>query len=451
MQPWALFLLLSIFFSLSIPPAATGQSSADSDPVFMESDSESPIQPRLFGLSATSGIVSQQPWPVVSFATLRLLQPGTSWDQLNPSNGQYDFTLLDSYLESARTHRISLLLILFRTPRWASSKPGDTSCIDGPGSCAPPNDLNPDGSGSNQHWKDFVTAVANHSVNSGYARIRAYEIWNEPHNLWEWNGTYAQLVRMASDAYSIIKTVDPDASVHSPSFAWQTEKVRQWMAGYFAAGGGQYADKIDVHGYVFSRNGTFGWPENMATYVPAFFDVLKQYGQKGKPVWDSEANWGRDKPPKRHFDNPDLQAAWVARAYLLHASYHISRFYWFGWNTHGIGQLWKPDPNDPHLPGTLLKTGIAYQQVHDWMVGATINQTCSADGTIWTCGFSRPGGYVAEAVWDTSQSCSQTQCTTVPYPVDAQYIKYLTLSGDVVPITGTTVPIGAKPILLENQ
>src|SRR5438552_5505348 len=44
---------------------------------------------------------------------------------------------------------------------------------------------------------------------------------------------------------------------------------------------------------------------------------------------------------------------------------------------------------------TLKPAGIAYGNVENWMIGAIMDQPCAAtSGTgIWTCGFTRPGGY----------------------------------------------------------
>ncbi|HSY63727.1 MAG TPA: cellulase family glycosylhydrolase [Terriglobales bacterium] len=408
------------------------------------------VWPHLFGLTVGGGLTWIQPWPKDSFNSARLLLPETSWGYMNPSQGTYNFTTLDAFMNLAQAHNTHLMLVFLKVPQWASSKPNDGSCSFYPGACDPPNDLNADGSGTDQHWKDFLTALVTHSVNSKTGHINYYELWNEPMNPWYWTGTNAQLIRMAADAYTIIHSIDPNALLSSPSFAWETQYCLDWMQTYLAAGGGQYADRIDVHGYVDNRGGYTGWPENMATFVPEFFQVLKQTGQLKKPVWNTEASWGTDNS-HRHLDDPDLQAAWIARMYILSANYRIARLFWFSWSDPGLGTLWVPDPHNPGAPGTLLKPGIAYQQVYNWIVGTTINQQCSPNGTIWTCGFTRPDGYVAEAVWDTSETCQNGVCTTKPYNVGSEYVRYLTVSGDSIPINGSTVPVGAQPIFLENQ
>jgi len=403
-------------------------------------------QQDLFNLSANGGIIDREPWPVVPHTGMRLWDTGTSWREINISEGVYDWSSLDLWLAATKANHNDVLYTFGLVPQWASSKPNDGSCSPSPGACDPPKDVNPDGSGSDQLWKDFVTALVQHSQNSATGHIEFWEMWNEPMNPIFWNGTYAQLLRMISDAYAIIKGADPQAVIVSPAFAWESKAALNWMGNYFAAGGAQYAEIIAVHGYVFDPYGKYGPPENLISYYSEFRAVLRQYGQASKPIWDTEANWGS----KDHFTNADLQAAWIARFYTLHAFNHIQRLYWFLYNGGLIGGLWERNAIDPRKPGTLLKPGIAYEQVGHWLLGATTG-VCSSDHTIWTCGLTRAGGYQGQIVWDTAESCSQGKCKTTDYTVGSEFVNYRNLEGQKVSIGNGVVPIGAKPILLENQ
>jgi hypothetical protein len=59
------------------------------------------------------------------------------------------------------------------------------------------------------------------------------------------------------------------------------------------------------------------------------------------------------------------------------------------------------------------------------------------------------GGIQGLAVWDTGQSCSSGSCTTSTYSYDPLFTQYFTLAGGSgTPLSGGTVQIGAKPILL---
>ena len=70
---------------------------------------------------------------------------------------------------------------------------------------------------------------------------------------------------------------------------------------------------------------------------------------------------------------------------------------------------------------------------------------CSGDSNgTWTCPLTRPGGYVAKAVWNTKGSA-----TYAPGP---GYAQVRDLIGAVTPIPpGGSVAIGAKPVLVEGS
>ena len=409
---------------------------------------EIPVPAQLFSMSMNAGVVSREPWPTVSFTGLRILEGGASWNDINTAHNVYNWSTLDLWLAAAAQHGDDVLYTFAETPKWASSKPGDTSCNFGPnseGACDPPSDLNADGSGADEIWKTFVTALVLHNKNSKTGHIKYWEMWNEPYNAWEFNGTYAQMVRMARDARYVIKKWDPTAVVLTPTLNWNTQQELNWAAGYLAAGGGNFADAIALHGYVFGAGQTDD-PETIATLLPPYKKVLSTYGQSSKQIINTEACWGIT--ANWNYSNPDLQASFVARLYLLNAAYGISRLYWFEWNNTGAGTLWLQDSSDPSGAGTLLESGLAYREVESWMTGKNIS--CSSSGSVWSCSLSGPNGYLSEAIWDTAETCSDGDCTTIEHAVAPTYTKYQTLSGTSVNITGSTVPIGLKPILVEN-
>jgi len=133
------------------------------------------ISSRLFAMGMNGGMISQQqPWPVVPFSGTRLWDSGAAWAVVNTSSGGYDWSELDIWMSLGGQHNSDLLYTFGRTPRWASSHPYDTTCANGPGQCDPPNDLNSDGTGTNQHWKSFVKAIATRAA----GRIHYWEVWN---------------------------------------------------------------------------------------------------------------------------------------------------------------------------------------------------------------------------------------------------------------------------------
>jgi hypothetical protein len=379
------------------------------------------------------------PWPTIPFGAMRLWAGETQWAVLNPAQGTYDWTQLDSWFAIAAANGKTDLIYTFGVvPQWASSNPNDRTCVSAQssaGSCDAPYDVNPDGSGADELWQEYVTALVAHAA----GRIKSWELWNEPDCAYEWNGTMPQMVRMAKDAYTIIKAADPTALVTTPSSvnAGTGRSIDTWLPAYVAAGGGAYADIVAFHGYI---NPSLGQqPENITNTVDQVTSSVAGSALATKPIWDTEGGWTQNS----NLPNSDLQAAFVARVYLLQWFKGVSRFYWFQYGNTDTGTLWTSTGNN--------EAGIAYGQVYNWVTNATLTGPCSATGTVWTCSYTKPGGVVQEAVWDTSKTCSGGNCTTSSYTPASTYSKYVDLTGEVTTFTpGTAVQIGVKPILLEN-
>jgi hypothetical protein len=396
-----------------------------------------PVPSTLFSLTTHS----RTDWPTVTISALRLWGTGTYWGDINTADGVYDFTTLDKWTSTAQTNNADLVYTFGETPTWASSNPGLVcGYANVPlGSCAPPDDLNADGTGTDQHWKDFVTAVVTHAA----GQIKYWEIWNEPTVPGYWQGNNAQLLRMAQDAYAIIKSIDPTAQVTTPSPSTGINGVANWMGPYLALGGGKYAGIVSFHGYSWqSTPGDWPVPEDIVPLVDNLKAVLVTYGQDKKPLWCTEGSWGDTSG--NGFTDPDLHAAFVARHYLLQESEGVIRYYWFAWDNEDDG-LWD------YSTTLITEAGTAYQQVENWVVNRTPVGSCVQSGTVWTCGYSGSGNFQGEAIWDTSQTCSNGSCTTAKVSVGSQYVQYLDVAGQAHSIVNKTVPVGAKPIWLQNQ
>lgn len=304
--------------------------------------------PWFFGMSMTAGVTLLEPWPNgakgccnVQFGGMRLWDSGVPWYVLNPSSGVYDWTTLDKWISLGQQNGIDILYTFGELPSWASSDPTDQYCSgypQDPGSCDPPNDLNSDGTGTDQHWKDFVTAIVTHAA----GRIHYWETWNEASNAGrqgvkgagQWKGTIAQMVRMAQDARKIIRGLDSTAVILSPSTTI-TDNV--WLTKYLAARGGNFADAMAFHGYVYE--GSAPVPETLISLLQGYRQVLKKYRQDSKPSFDTEASWGITR--NTGLTDPDEQAGFASRFYLLHRKAAVQRFYWYEWDG-TAGTLWSP-------------------------------------------------------------------------------------------------------------
>jgi len=234
------------------------------DPLKFDHEHAPIIPAEFFGLSFNK---AGDAWPLkepITYGMVRVWDSGAQWTNIQLQAGSnyqdptvFKWTALQTLLENAYTNGVrTAFYTMSRTPQFAlamsgdcTSNPNQPACdircnYDGtggtqvgagaPGQCYPPADLNPDGSGTDQTWKNWVTALANEAValcHSGNAAcIKYYEIWNEidrnnqgypfpgssyaapylfgntsPSNSGNaYYGSYAQLVRMTQDARCII-------------------------------------------------------------------------------------------------------------------------------------------------------------------------------------------------------------------------------------------------------
>lgn len=370
-------------------------------------------------------------WPQVPFGAFRLWDVGVAWFRLCPNSPTCDFTPLDNAIAKANANGVTDLLYTFgHTPTWASSDPTDTTCFGhggtsttNPGGCEAPPDVNADGTGTDAIFKQFVTSVATHAG----PRIKYWEMWNEPTASGQWKGTTAQLVRMTKDAAQIIKSLNPNAVILSPCPVGGA--APNWMDGFLSQGGGPSVDIIAYHSYV-----TQAVAEQVVSQAKNMHAVMAKYGQQNKPLWSTEAGWGRDT------DIPDLnlQAAFVARYYVLHWSFGIQRLYWYAWNNPTFGTMWDSTSG-------LHPAAATYKVVENWLVGAVMPQACSiASNATYTCPLTRSGGYQGLIVFNPS--------STLSYTAPSQYMQYRDIKGatHAMPTNGV-VTIGPAPLLLEKQ
>jgi N-acetylglucosamine-6-sulfatase len=426
-------------------------------PCWAQPGSSNPIPPTFFAMSAV-----RADYPKVSMGTLAHQE--FAWARIEQTKGNFNFQPFDNYMTSATQHGLvdaatntanMAMTLSAGTPNWAVANQSTCSAgANGTMLCtAPPDNI--------QDWKDFLNALVQHYNGTTQPHIRYYELWNEFNVAQWWSGTDAQMVALAQAAYPIIHQ-DPYSMLLTPSVAGPVGSASAnsgvtWMTRYLRAGGSQYADGGAFHGYIAAQSGVnpFPMPEDdttsgcsafvtcygsivtKATQMRAVFD---QNGLAGKPMYQTEGSWGN-----QTVTDPDTQIAWVTRYTLLQAglrsTLNLQMAAWFSWGggtTFGWGDIetasLEPTP-----------AGYAYGEVYHWLVGATIDAPCSgASNGTWTCTLSRPGGYVAQAVWNTKGPLS--------YTPSAGYTQYRDVTGKTTAIPpGGFVTIGSKPLLIEGS
>jgi hypothetical protein len=112
------------------------------------------------------------------------------------------------------------------------------------------------------------------------------------------------------------------------------------------------------------------------------------------------------------------------------------------WGTLWVGESCSQSSNT--ATGT-REAATAYATAQQWLTGATV-QSCAehADGT-WLCKLTRPGNYVAWAVWNSNGTAIKLNASEMPGMV--QYRDWQNQKTTVA----SSVEFGAMPILLENE
>lgn len=440
--------------------------------------------PNYFGFSESD--TESTNWPTMTYGMQRFWDsPPLQWPYLNTASGVFDFTNLDTDLALAYTQGAKIgMYTLARTPPWATSNPNDTICNysgtgngNGNGECDAPSDLNADGSGTNAIWKAWITAIATHVNNPGYtathAHIMYWEIWNEPDTQAFWNGSIAALARLTEDANCIITgrgVIHENGNGTSvPCTATPIDPTAQIvMASAHAKGAALKYGQNEL--YCNDSPSTYQLPcPNPANAIATAVDIINFHMKPGnesgnncpaptpctaesamqmyvanirgmlqpaellKPLWDGEAQYSTSGFSGVYLSDTDLAASFMPRFYLINWTLNISGMAWYA-----ASSMAEP-----------VQAQTSYQQTYNWLSGASLTTPCAATGTVWSCGLTISGKpYLA--MWDTSQTCANGSCSTGNQVVSSEWTTYqdMTTASSPLTISGSMVPVGIKPILL---
>lgn len=357
------------------------------------------------------------PWPNMPVPEWRIWDADVTWADIEPSKGQWRFEKLDGYVSLAQQHGTGILLTLGGSPRWASARPNVPSNYS-PGFTAEPLSID--------DWRIYVKTVTLRYK----GRIQAYEIWNEPNLPDYWSGTTDQMLTLTKEASLIIRGVDPQALVVSPSAT--ADYGIPWLAEFLKKGGGQYVDVIGFHFYVNPHTLP---PEDMLPVIQHVHEVLADNGLANKPVWNTETGWLE--PAK--FDSDELAAGFLARAFILSWAAGIQRFYWYGWDNQFMAIVTYKES-----ARTITPAGSAYKIVEQWLVGTMMQSCTSTSDYTWMCQLDR-SGKKEWIVWNTRGNHK------FEVPRTWSVARSTALLQDSHPLSGSSVDIGPVPALFTSR
>ncbi|WP_165400383.1 GH39 family glycosyl hydrolase [Motilibacter rhizosphaerae] len=356
-----------------------------------------------------------------AFGTVRLWDAGTTWSDLQPAPGRWDWTRLDAAVLDAESRRLEPVLVLGQTPAWASSDTRVPGMLH-PGASMPP--LDP------RTWSAYVSAVATRYR----GRIRGYEVWNEPNYVSDYyHGTEQQLASLTVLARTALRAADPGALLIGPGFATRTQGQLGWLYRYLDALPARTLDVVALHLYPPAGQG----PEQAVAQLQTVEAALAGRGITA-PVWNTEVNLGVVGGTSLATPVPaPLDGAYVARLLLLSRAAGIERTYWYTWSWLGnVGiNLLQPDGAPSGALG-------AWRRVGAWMTHSTLDG-CSAAGAVWTCTLRPDAGGTAQVVWTTGPGTT--------YAVPGGTAGVLGLEGSVSPVPASgRIPLTAVPVLLPD-
>ncbi len=331
-----------------------------------------PIDRHLFGIHAPAdwvsdvatgfdGDINPATIPNVPVGYLRLWDTETTWRDIEPANGQYDWRKLGKQIEMAQILNARVMLVLGGTPAWA----GDGSVQSNPRSI--------------DDWRDYVGTVACRYGPS----ITAYEVWNEANLQTFWKGTPAEMAELTKVAFEEIRRCNPSALVVAAN---TTSRATGSFGTFFPEyleemkKRGWPADAYSVHSYPSASGGA----DDRIKGISQFRSMLALAGAPFTTTFDTEINYGLAGLGEGKVDLSGANAmTLIARTYIDSARYGFGSTFWFVWTAN-------PDSKfGIQFTGASSAEQRAWQTTHDWLVGAQYQRCFETPEGVVVCQFNK--------------------------------------------------------------
>jgi hypothetical protein len=180
--------------------------------------------------------------------------------------------IADNAVNSARTHGLQVLAMLWSSPGWANGGQGTN--------VAPTNPSD---------YANFARWAAQHFA----GRVAAWEVWNEENNPSIWAGTDpAAYTALAKAAYPAIKAGDPSTTVVLGGTSYNDTA---YLSALYTDGIRGSFDVLSTHPYQGVANAAPETPDNgtewTLAHVGAVHGVMVANGDGNKPIWFTEFGW----------------------------------------------------------------------------------------------------------------------------------------------------------------
>jgi hypothetical protein len=366
------------------------------------------IPDRLFGMHINNSLAI---WSTNSeFEVSRLWDTGTRWRDIEPSNGSYSWSQLDTYVSKAVVAGQQSIYTLGITPSWANG--GDQTL--------PPSNL--------ANWIDYVQQVGNRYDGD----ITYWEVWNEVDTGNFWTGTQAEMLALAEIAYDELKAINPANQILTPNV---TSNGLKWLDQYLHQGGAHFADIISFH-----RG--FDTTLHVELFEPLFrglINLATNYGLTSYPIFNTEAQVLLQ-------GTSDQQVGAVSRIFLLMWLWGLSNLNWYAWDIYDDGGTTFYVPlSESSDKTTLTVAGTGYRETGRWLKGAQTITVSTNSSASWILELGRSGGYHGYVVWNPYGN------TSFEIPAGWNITRKRDLAANTSGQGAGIVTVGYKPLLFENQ
>lgn len=359
--------------------------------------------PHLLDLSRQAGLVWVRDWSL-------------KWQEVEPEQGKFQFAEPDFQIDRPRQHGLEVLgLLPFPSSNWSSSAPASVSGKGGyPQNRArvayAPRD--------EKELENYVATTVAHYK----GRVRWWQVFNEslftdyslPRKHGYDGGTYARLTKAFARA---ARRADPQCRVLAGIGYIAEGQILDDFGKFFAGGGLEAADAIDIHHYPGIRP-----PEFLEGLLEKLNALMDKHGRR-KPIWLTEYGYYADDDPatvplpNHGFDksvgSERLQAEYAVRWATIGLAGGIEKIFYHAGTCHGL--------NDDNMQGVFFKYGgqprriYAAQAVLAQLLTPTarfVKQLALGDGT--KTYLFRDGERLVAVAWSTGRARPATVTLTDP-------------------------------------
>lgn len=298
----------------------------------------------LFGRTAASaathpGVVPQTLLSERDFARMdrggvRTVRTLVRWRTVEPSQGEFDWTLTDQLIRSASEHGLEVLPFVYGSPSWVSTDERRP----------------PLGSADRRAaWRAFLTQlVERYGPGGTFTRttssspVDRWQIWNEPNFEFYWSPApsptgYMRLLRISARA---IRAVDPKAEILTAGLPPIRSGIPWWdfLESMYSTPHAKAAfDTLAIHPY--SEN-----VADLKRQLEMAREVMVEHGDEKTPLAVTEIGWSSGSPRQRMVVGERRQAENLTRSFAVAATpqYRVSDILWYTWRDSMITEPFCP-------------------------------------------------------------------------------------------------------------